>query len=164
MDKKLAGTCNSCGERKLRKGTFVYCPHCYITELQEELAEAKEDIEALANKADKNAPEWVTTYDPDVSQDSNYNVMDLHAAFGAGMAKANKRADEIEALKTNLQFRSLITYLKNSELSIYGLWLPMKIFGMKVSEAKEFRDNCKVCCHPDGISLCEPTKLESEKK
>ena len=58
-----------------------------------------------------------------------------------------------EPLLDSMQFRHIITFLKNGRMRVSARWLAMKVGGLSVKKAGEYVDDCHV--YSDGIELRE---------
>lgn len=56
-------------------------------------------------------------------------------------------------LLKNIQFRNIITFLKNSGLRISAIWLVRQISDMSIPDTKKYVNGCHICT--DGLSLKE---------
>lgn len=49
-----------------------------------------------------------------------------------------------------LQFKNIITFLKNSGMPTSAAWLAMKVGELSVKDAIKYRNNCKISPDRDG--------------
>lgn len=62
------------------------------------------------------------------------------------------------ALLASMQFRNIITFLKNGGMKVSARWLAMKVGGLGVKESGEYVDGCHVSSA--GIELQESSKVK----